>query len=155
MICRFIAMLCVGIFFAIGSACVSEHSETSHEVIHSSNCSPQLLQIRLIHTVLNEELIYEYFHFNDSDLLSRVPLNVICSLQVTGMDTIQIRGFPVKFVEDESVPSMTAFRFIDINVKDDTAFVKFMYEPEGIFGDLTYSKVNCTWRLVDQSLQEN
>jgi hypothetical protein len=111
---------------------------------------------QLVQAMLDLPELQQYFQVQET--LKQKELVILKNSCVDGIDSILAFHLPIKFLHESEIlnDSIKAFvEFKEINLKNDSAFVYYRYDVQGIGIESSYIYRNGKWNLIKHHLWEN
>jgi hypothetical protein len=130
----------------------AKHDGKNKEII----CSDSLKFVTLISSTLELPNLQQYFKVQET--LNQKELVVLNNKRFIGVDKLNKFNKPIKLMSETEIGEKDIKAYIDykeINIKNDTAYVYYRYDVQGIGIKSTYFFKNCQWQLINSHLWEN
>ena len=144
------------LFLPILISCHHTNS-AKHDVKSKENiCSDSLKFVSLIASTLELPNLQQYFRVQKT--LNQKDLVILNSRKFVGVENLIKFKHPIKLMSETEIREKNIKAYIDyreINIKNDTAYVYYRYDVQGIGIKSTYFLKNCQWKLISSHLWEN
>jgi len=119
-------------------------------------CSDSLKFVTLISSTLELPNLQQYFKVQET--LNQKELVLLNNRHFIGVDKLNKFNNPIKLMNETEIREKDIKAYIvykEINIKNDTAYVYYRYDVQGIGIKSTYLLKNCQWKLINSHLWEN
>lgn len=130
----------------------AKHDSKNKEII----CSDSLKFVTLISSTLELPNLQQYFKVQGT--LNQKELVVLNNRRFTGIEKLNKFDKPIKLMSETEIREKGIKAYVDykeINIKNDTAYIYYRYDVQGIGIKSTYFFKNCQWQLINSHLWEN
>jgi hypothetical protein len=129
--------------------------KTKHESKDAS-CSDSLKYTMLISATIDLPNLQQYYKVQET--LNQKELIILDNLSFKGIGKLNKFNNPIKLMNATEISEKEIKAYLDykeINIKNDTAYVYYRYDVQGIGIKSTYLLKNCQWQLINSHLWEN
>jgi hypothetical protein len=128
--------------------------EQSAEVTPTSDAAPAEAPLadvqEVLQLVIDDEALTPYLHLEQPD---RFPLRVATRNLPKGIELVKATK-PVVLVDDPEADKKPTLAFMEVDVKKDTASVRYRYDVEGVRGACTLERRDGRWNLKKSRVAE-
>jgi hypothetical protein len=104
----------------------------------------------VLQLVIDDEALTPYLHLEQPD---RFPLRVATRNLPKGIELVKATK-PVVLVDDPEADKKPTLAFMEVDVKKDTASVRYRYDVEGVRGACTLERRDGRWNLKKSRVAE-
>jgi hypothetical protein len=122
-----------------------------------NSCTDSIKYIKLISATIDLPNLQQYYR--DEDTLKEKELIILDNIKFPrGIEKLKKFNNSVRIMKETEIKEYGIEEYLEykvINLKNDTAYVYYRYDVQGIGIESTYHLNNCKWELIKSHLWEN
>jgi hypothetical protein len=144
------------ILLVVLMACQNINSTKHESESKDTSCSDSLKYTMLLSVTIDLPNLQQYYKVQET--LNQKELIILDNMRFKGIEKLNKFDNPIKLMNETEISEKGIKAYLDykeVNIKNDTAYVYYRYDVQGIGIKSTYLLKNCQWKLISSHLWEN